>query len=371
MPVDTHEGFRSRRLLHRWHIDLTLLLGLLGLMALGMIILYSASGRDLGFLGRQVVRLGMGLVVMILIAQVPVHWLRMVSGWMYLAGVILLLLVLLVGDIGKGAQRWLDLGVLRFQPSEMMKLAMPMMIAAYFADRRLPPTVKETLLAVVLVLVPMFLIIKQPDLGTAILIGSAGVMGIFFSGLRWRIVLVTLGLLAAAAPLLWHFMHDYQRRRVLTFLNPETDPLGAGYHIIQSKIAIGSGGLYGRGWLNGSQAQLQFLPERTTDFIFAVFGEEFGFLGVLLLFGLYLFVIVRGFMIAFHAQDTFARILAATISVTFFVYFFVNVGMVSGLLPVVGVPLPLVSYGGTSMVTLLAGFGMLMAIQTERRLVIK
>lgn len=366
-----YAGFTNRQWLQRWHIDWVLLLGLLLLMALGMTVLYSASGQDIAFVNRQLIRLGIGLLVMLLVAQVNVHWLRLSSRALYAIGVIMLILVLLVGDVGKGAQRWLDLGILRFQPSEIMKLAMPMMIAVYFADRRLPPTLGETIIAAILVAVPMGLIIKQPDLGTALLIGSAGIVGIFFAGLKWRILLAILAIISAAGPLLWHFMHDYQRRRVITFLNPESDPLGAGYHIIQSKIAIGSGGLYGRGWLNGSQAQLQFLPERTTDFVFSVYGEEFGFLGVLVLFALYLLIVVRGFIIAFHAQDTFARLLAATISMTFFVYFFVNVGMVSGLLPVVGVPLPLVSYGGTSMVTLMAGFGMLMAIQTERRLIIK
>ena len=369
--VSAVDGFASRRWLHRWHIDWVLLLGLLLLMGLGIIVLYSASGHDLAFVHRQLVRLGVGLLVMLLVAQINVHWLRLSSRSLYIIGVIMLTLVLLFGDVGKGAQRWLDLGLIRFQPSEIMKLAMPMMIAVYFADRRLPPTLSEIIMAAILVAIPMGLIIKQPDLGTALLVGAAGIVGIFFAGISWRILIGIAAGISAAGPLIWHFMHDYQRRRVLTFLNPESDPLGAGYHIIQSKIAIGSGGLYGRGWLHGSQAQLQFLPERTTDFIFSVYGEEFGFLGVLVLFSIYLFIIIRGFMIAYHAQDTYARLLAASLTMTFFVYFFVNAGMVSGLLPVVGVPLPLVSYGGTSMVTLMAGFGMLMAIQTERRLVIK
>ena len=368
----TYEQFAHKHWLYRWHIDWVLLLGLLLMMALGITVLYSASGRDIDFVGKQVIRLGIGLLVMLVVAQIDVHWLRLSSRALYIIGVILLILVLLAGDASKGATRWLDLGFLRFQPSELMKLAMPMMISVYFADRHLPPTLRETLVAAILVAVPMGLIIQQPDLGTALLVGAAGVFGIFFAGLGWRIILAVIAILSAAGPLLWNFLlHDYQRRRILTFLNPESDPLGAGYHIIQSKIAIGSGGLYGRGWLNGSQAQLQFLPERTTDFIFSVYGEEFGFLGVLVLFAVYLFIIIRSFIIAFHAKDTYARLLAASISMTFFVYFFVNVGMVTGLLPVVGVPLPLVSYGGTSMVTLMAGFGMLMAIQTERRLVIK
>jgi len=243
-----------------------------------------------------------------------------------------------------------------------------MMAAWYLHDRPLPPRFRELLIVLLLVALPAVLIARQPDLGTALMVGSAGMLVILLGGLRLRLIILLAAAAAALAPVLWHFMHDYQRRRVLTFFNPETDPLGAGYHIIQSKIAIGSGGLFGKGWGNGSQAQLEFLPERSTDFIFAVLGEEFGFLGLALLIALYLFVVGRGMVIAFQAQDTFTRLLAGSISLTFFVYVFVNTGMVTGLLPVVGVPLPLVSYGGTSMVTLMAGFGMLMAINGHRNL---
>ncbi len=355
-------------LLRILHLDLPLLMGLLLLMGLGFIILFSASGEDTDTLLRQAMRIGIAFGIMFLLAQIPSHHLRLWSPWLYGLGVILLVLVLLVGDVGKGAQRWLDLGFFRFQPSELMKLVVPMLIAWYFADRPLPPRFREVLVAGILVAVPAVLIVGQPDLGTAILVTSSGLLVIFLAGVRWRILIALGALLLAIAPLFWHFMRDYQRQRVLTLLNPESDPLGAGYHIIQSKIAIGSGGLYGKGWLNGTQSQLAFLPERSTDFIFAVYAEEFGLLGILLLLSIYLFLILRGLYIAVRAQDTYARLLAGSISMTFFVYVFVNAGMVSGLLPVVGIPLPLVSYGGTSMVTILAAFGILMSIHSHRRL---
>jgi rod shape determining protein RodA len=280
----------------------------------------------------------------------------------------LLLAVLLIGEIGKGAQRWLDLGVFRFQPSEMMKLAVPMMVAWYLSDHPLPPSWRRLAVAALVILTPTLLIAKQPDLGTALLVASAGIFVLLFAGIPWRLVFSAGALIAACGPVLWHFMHDYQRQRVLTFLNPEKDPLGTGYHIIQSKIAIGSGGLYGKGWLNGTQSQLNFLPERSTDFIFAAYAEEFGLFGILLLLAVYLLVIMRGLLIAAQAQDTYTRLLAGSLVMTFFIYIFVNIGMVTGLLPVVGLPLPLVSYGGTSMVTLMAGFGILMSIHTHRKL---
>ncbi|HEX5635448.1 MAG TPA: rod shape-determining protein RodA, partial [Gammaproteobacteria bacterium] len=254
------------------------------------------------------------------------------------------------------------------QPSEMMKLATPMMIAWFFSERVLPPGYKILAIAATLVLVPTLLIAKQPDLGTALLIFAGGFFVIFLAGISWRLLTGLIVTGAALMPVVWHFMHDYQRMRVITFLNPERDPLGSGYHIIQSKIAIGSGGAYGRGWLNGTQSHLDFLPEQSTDFIFAVFGEEFGLIGAVLLLSLYVFVILRGLIIASEAQDTYGRLLGGSLSLIFFVYLFVNVGMVSGILPVVGVPLPLISYGGTSLVTLMAGFGMLMSINSHRRL---
>jgi rod shape determining protein RodA len=357
------------RFIQRAHIDLTLLVALLLLAGLGLTVLFSASGQDAGLLQRQGVRLAAGFAMLLLLAQVPPYLLRQWAPWLFIAGLLMLLAVLGMGVTGKGAQRWLSLGPVRFQPSEMMKLAVPMMIAWYLAEQPLPPRPGRVVVAVVLLALPAVMVARQPDLGTALLIAAAGFFVLYLAGLSLRLMLV--GTLAAipAALALWQFgMHDYQRQRVLTFLDPERDPLGAGYHIIQSKIALGSGGIYGKGWLNGTQAHLEFLPERSTDFIFAVFGEEFGLIGALLLLALYLLLITRGLYITTRAQDTFSRLLAGSITLTFFVYVFVNTGMVSGLLPVVGVPLPLVSYGGTSMVTLMAGFGILMSIHTHRRL---
>ena len=359
---------RRQGLLAVFHIDLPLLAGLLLLCGFGLIVLYSASGQDLGQVWRQVVRLGVALLVMLGVAQINPIALRRWSPWIYGAGILMLFAVLAFGDVGKGAQRWLDLGVVRFQPSELVKLAVPLMIAWYLAEKRLPPGWRRLLIAAVMIVVPVLLIAKQPDLGTAVLVASAGVFVLFLAGISWRLIGGLAGALAAAAPVIWYLMRDYQRQRVLTFLDPSQDPLGAGYHIIQSKIAIGSGGVYGKGWLNGTQSQLDFLPERHTDFIFAVLAEEFGLVGVIVLLCLYLFVILRGLFIASQAQDTFTRLLAGSLTLVFFVYLFVNAGMVSGLMPVVGVPLPLISYGGTSLVTLMTGFGILMSIHTHRRL---
>jgi rod shape determining protein RodA len=361
-------GFGPADLVRCLRLDLTLLAALTLLATVGLVVLYSAGGGDLELVLRQGVRLGLGVGVMLMLAQIRSDTLKAWTPWLYAAGMVLLLAVMLFGEVSKGAQRWLDLGVVRFQPAEVMKLVVPMMLAWYFAGRRLPPRYWQSLLALALVLLPVGLIAEQPDLGTAILVGSAGAFVIFLAGISWRLM-ATLGLMGViSAPVLWHFLHDYQRQRVLTLLNPESDPLGAGYHIIQSKIAIGSGGLYGKGWLNGTQSQLDFLPERHTDFIFAVHGEEFGFLGVILLLAIYALIVWRGLTIAAGSKDVYSRLLAGSLSLSFFVYFFVNIGMVSGLLPVVGVPLPLVSYGGTSMVTLMAAFGMLMSMHSQRRL---
>ncbi len=357
-----------RQFLQRLHIDPLLLVLLLALTGVGLLVLYSASGQSEVRMTRQLLRFGVAYLVLIGFAQLRINTLFTWSPIIYLAGVGFLLLVLLLGSEGKGAQRWLDLGLLRFQPSELMKLAVPMMVAFHFSERRLPPNSREVLTGLALVLVPTMLVYLQPDLGTAVLIAFSGLVVVFTAGIRWRTLSIAGLLAAGAAPLLWHFMHDYQKKRVMVFLKPETDPLGAGYHIIQSKIALGSGGWHGKGWLEGSQAQLAFLPEQSTDFIFSVFGEEFGLVGVLSLFLLYLLIVMRGLYIAWRAPDTYSRLLATSLSMTFFIYFFVNVGMVSGLLPVVGVPLPLVSYGGTSMVTLMAGFGMLMGIHNQHRL---
>jgi rod shape determining protein RodA len=304
----------------------------------------------------------------VVVAQIQPRTLRLWTPWIFLVGVTLLVLVIVTGVVGQGAQRWLDLGIVRFQPSELLKLAVPMMVAWFMHERRLPPTFTQLLVVILIIFIPAFLIARQPDLGTAILVVAAGGFAVLVAGVSVRVI-SALGLAGVvSAPLLWHFMRDYQRARVLTFLNPESDPLGAGYNIIQSKIALGSGGLFGKGWLNGTQAHLEFLPERSTDFIFAVMGEEFGLLGLLLLLALYLILVGRGLLIAAQAQDTFTRLLAGALSLTFFFYVFVNAGMVCGLLPIVGVPLPLVSAGGTSMVTLMAGFGMLAAIQGNRKL---
>jgi rod shape determining protein RodA len=359
----------SARLLGTLHLDGQLLLALSAIAVLGLGILYSASGQNEALWWRQMMRFGLAMAAMIALAQVSPKYLRLWAPWVYALGVLLLVIVALVGDASKGAQRWLDLGVIRFQPSELMKLAVPMMCAWLLHDRPLPPDLKLLALMSIVILVPVGLIAEQPDLGTALLIASSGIFVVLLAGLRTRVIVAVLALVPVLAWVAWGFLHDYQQKRVLTFLDPESDPLGAGYHIIQSQIAIGSGGIFGKGWMNGSQAQLEFLPERSTDFIFAVVGEEFGLLGLLLLLALYVFVIGRGLFMAIECQDTFARLVAGSISLTFFVYVFVNAGMVSGLVPVVGVPLPLVSFGGTSMVTLMAGFGILMSLHSHRKLV--
>ena len=351
-----------------WRIDLQLLTAVAACCALGLFVLYSASGQSEAMITNQATRLGAGLLAMLVVAQVPPDWYRVISPWIYAAGLVMLLLVIALGDTAMGAQRWLDLGVVRFQPSEVMKLAVPLSVAAYLYDRPLPPSLIDVLAAAALVAVPALLVGLQPDLGTALLVVAGGGFVLYLAGLRWRVILLLILMAAAAAPVLWFNMHEYQQERVLTFLNPARDPAGAGYHITQSKIAIGSGGLFGKGWLEGSQAHLNFLPESDTDFVFAVFAEETGLLGVLALMALYSFMVLRGLRIAARSQDTFQRLTAGSISLTFFIYVFVNIGMVIGLLPVVGVPLPLISYGGTSMVVLLTAFGMLMSINTHRKL---
>jgi len=368
---DSDYQSRTSRFLRALHIDPILLAGLLVLMACGLAVLYSASDGSLEVVQRQIVRLTIAFAVMFFVAQIPQHQLYLWAPWFFALGIILLILVLVAGDVGKGAQRWLNLYVIRFQPSEMMKLVTPMMIAWYLCEKPFPPKVTSLVISLALVILPTMLIARQPDLGTAVLVAAAGFFVVFFGGIRWRVLFGAIFSMLALIPVLWQFMHDYQKQRVLTLFDPGSDPLGSGYHIIQSTIAIGSGGIYGKGWLNGTQSQLDFLPERTTDFIFAVFAEEFGIMGAIVLLSVYAFIIVRGLYIAANAQDSFGRLLAGSLSMTFFVYLFVNVGMVSGILPVVGVPLPLVSYGGTSMVTLMAAFGMLMSISTNRRLVAK
>jgi rod shape determining protein RodA len=363
--VPTISGLTS--ILQRLHLDGPLLGGLLLVCTLGLVVLYSAVGQDFDLWLRQCIRLVAALAAMVVVAQVPPDFMRRWTPWGYLVGLLLLVLVLVTGEVGQGAQRWLNFGI-RFQPSEIMKLAVPMMAAWFLHDRQLPPKFSDIVVVGVLIVVPVILIAKQPDLGTSLLIAMAGALVIVLAGLPIRVMVLLVLAAIPGAFLLWQFMQDYQKQRVLTLLDPNSDPLGAGYNIIQSKIAIGSGGLFGKGWTNGSQAQLDFLPERHTDFIFAVMGEELGLLGVLSLLGLYLFVIGRGLYIATQARDTYTRLLAGSISLTFFVYVFVNTAMVTGLVPVVGVPLPLVSYGGTSMVTLMTGFGILMSIHRHRKL---
>jgi rod shape determining protein RodA len=370
MPSYGYGGLAERRsIASRWHIDVPLLLLLMSLTVFGLVVLYSASGRSMEMVERQGMYFLIGYGVMLVLAQVRVDIMCRLSPWLYCCGIVLLVLVLVMGVGAKGARRWLDFpGLPRFQPSELVKLFVPMTVSWYLGSRTLPPRFKYVLISCALVFVPAALIMKQPDLGTSLLVISAGLFALLLAGLQWRYIVGAGVLGVSAIPVAWmYLLHDYQKRRVLTLLNPESDKLGAGWNIIQSKTAIGSGGLHGKGWLEGTQSHLEFLPESHTDFIIAVLGEEFGLIGVLALLSIYVLIIVRGLMIGMNAQDMFSRLLAGSITLTFFVYVFVNMGMVSGILPVVGVPLPMVSYGGTAIVTLFAGFGLLMAIATARR----
>ena len=359
----------TARLLSALKLDGPLLVGL-GLLAVyALIVQYSASGQSIVTILRTLMRIGLGALAMIALAHASPNFLRSLAPWLYGAGIMLLLVVDAIGYVGKGAQRWLDLGLIRFQPSEIMKLAVPMLAASFMHERRLPPDWRNLLVLAAIIVLPAALVAVQPDLGTAVLIFATGALVILMAGLQWQVI-ASLGVAAIGAAFVgWRFLHDYQRQRIRIFLDPQSDPLGSGYHIIQSQIAIGSGGLFGKGWMNGSQAQLDFLPERSTDFIFAVIGEEFGLLGLIVLLVLYLFIVSRAVYLATQSSGTFARLLGSSLALTFFVYVFINAGMVSGLLPVVGVPLPLISYGGTSVVTLLAGFGILMGLYSHRKLV--
>ena len=359
---------RAAQVLSGLRLDGPLLTGLAAIALFGQLVLFSSSGGDWGTVLRGSVRFAIGVVLMLVLAQLRPSVLRRLTPALYVLGLILLIVVDAVGYIGKGAQRWLDLGFVRFQPSELMKLAVPMACAWILHDRPLPPDLRTLLLLAIVILVPTALTVLQPDLGTGLLILLAGFIVVLLAGLSIRIIAL-LGMAALGSAWGgWYLLHDYQRQRVLTFLDPQADPLGAGYHIIQSSIALGSGGVFGKGYLQGSQGQLEFLPERSTDFVFAVIGEELGLVGALILLGLYVFVVLRALFLATQMRDTFSRLLSGSLAATFFVYVFINAGMVSGLLPVVGVPLPLVSYGGTSMVTLLAGFGMLMSLYANRKL---
>jgi rod shape determining protein RodA len=332
-------------------------------------VLYSASGEDFTRVTSQAVKIGGALVLMWAIANLPPQRLMQFAVPLYLLGVCLLIGVALFGEVANGARRWLNLHVMRIQPSEIMKIAVPLMLAWYFEKHEATLRIRDYGVALIILAVPVALIVKQPDLGTALLISASGFYVLFLAGLSWKIMLTSVAAGAASLPVVWSLLHDYQRQRILTLIDPSQDPLGAGYHTIQSSIALGSGGFIGKGWLHGSQAHLDFLPERHTDFIFAVFGEEFGLLGNFILLMLYLVIIGRGMVIAANAPTFFTRLMAGSITLTFFTYAFVNMGMVSGILPVVGVPLPLVSYGGTSMVTLMIGFGILMSISTHKKLV--
>ena len=363
-------GARSStiNILQRWHIDLPLLYAMLVLSALSLLVVYSASGAVALVAVKHLVRVIMGFGILFLVAQIRPDDLRRMAPILFAVALVLLVAVLGVGIVSKGARRWLGFRAFTFQPSEIMKLALPMMLAWYFARVPLPPSRRHLAIAGLIILIPVALIAKQPDLGTAILVLGSGFAILFLAGLPWRILGVLAVGAAVAIPYVWTHLHGYQQKRILTLLDPSSDPLGAGYHTLQGMIAIGSGGFFGKGWLNSSQAHLDYLPEAKTDFVFAVFAEEFGLLGILILLTIYLFILYRGFLIAYLAQDSFTRLLAGGLTLVFFFYVFVNIGMVSGVLPVVGVPLPLVSYGGTALVTLMAAFGMLMSIHTHRKI---
>lgn len=363
---------RRRSFWEKLHIDPLFMLIVFTLLLYSIVIIWSASGRNPAMMERKMVQISVGLFIVLLFSQTPP---RIFEGWaphLYIFTLIMLIGVDAFGHISKGAQRWLDLGVIRFQPSEVAKITVPLMVARFINRDSCPPTLKSIAISIVLIFIPVFLVAAQPDLGTAILITASGLFVLFLSGMSWRLIGIALLFISAFVPIMWFFlMHDYQRARIMMLLNPESDPLGAGYHIIQSKIAIGSGGLSGKGWLAGTQSQLEFLPERHTDFIFAVLAEELGLIGVLVLLALYLMLIVRGLIIASSAQTTFGRVLAGSQMLILFVYIFVNIGMVSGILPVVGVPLPLISYGGSALIVLMAGFGIVMSIHTHRKMLSK
>jgi len=368
MPEASYPLGRRKSIWMVLRIDVPLMVLLLALTTFGLVVLYSASGDNASYIRRQIIFFCMAYTIMLVVAHVHLMTLVRWSLWLWCIGVGLLVLVIFFGVGAKGAQRWLSIGGFRFQPSEIMKVFLPIVIAAYLSQRHLPPQFKHVFWTLVLVMTPTILILQQPDLGTSILIAASGLAVLFLAGLRWRYIISALVVVAAGSWPMWHFLlRDYQRQRIITLFSPEDDKLGAGWNIIQSKTAIGSGGLEGKGWLQGTQSHLDFLPESHTDFIIAVLAEEFGLYGVMLLMAIYGLIVGRGFMIALNAQDTFGRLLAGSITLTFFVYVFVNMGMVAGLLPVVGVPLPLVSLGGTSLLTLMMGFGLLMAISTEPR----
>ena len=353
------------------HIDPLLLFGILALLCFGFFILYSASNQQMSLIIQEILHIGFAAILMILLAQIPPEVYERLSVWLFSIGLFFLLIVLVIGKIKKGAQRWLNLGFFHLQPSEFMKIAIPMMLAWYFAHRVLPPKLKDLFFCGLIIFIPAILTAKQPDLGTAIILVMVGFSILVLAGMSWQLIGSLFVVVSVSAPILWHFLRQYQKERILTFFNPERDPLGKGYHIIQSKIAIGSGGLFGKGWLHGTQSRLHFLPAHATDFIFSVCGEEFGLVGSIFLLLIYVFITFCCLRIAYYAQSTYTRLLAGSLSLMFFLSVFVNIGMVSGILPVVGLPLPLISYGGSSMMTLMATFGILMSIHCHRKLLAK
>jgi rod shape determining protein RodA len=351
------------------NIDGTLLGIVLALLAVGVVVLVSASNMNAARVTGQIANMLIALVVLWLFANIPPHYLMRLAVPLYVLGLLLLVAVALFGDVVHGARRWLDFGITRIQPSEFMKIAVPLALAWYFDRHEKSLRLANYAIATLMLVIPVALIARQPDLGTAVLITAAGFFVLFLAGLSWRVIAGVALAGAAAMPFVWSALRDYQRQRILTLFDPSQDPLGTGYHTIQSMIAVGSGGWFGKGWLNGSQTHLDFIPERTTDFVFAVYAEEFGLLGCVALLGLYLATISRGMLITANAPTMFARLLCGAITLTFFTYAFVNMGMVSGILPVVGVPLPFLSYGGTALVSICLGFGILMSINSHKKLV--
>ncbi|MCX7125731.1 MAG: rod shape-determining protein RodA [Gammaproteobacteria bacterium] len=358
----------SRLKWHQLHLDPLLLFSLILLAIIGLFILYSASNASAVVVAKQGYRLALSFVLMCIFAQIPPHYYKQWAPWLYAIGFILLMAVLVIGKVDMGGKRWISLGFMRFQPSEIMTLAMPILLAWFLSEKTLPPKSSATFIAGLMIIAPALLIAKEPDLGTAIVVTLAGFSVLLLAGIRWRLIGFLSGLLVLLSPVIWHFMHIYQKDRVLTFLNPERDPLGSGYHIIQSKIAIGSGGFFGKGWMQGTQSHLSFLPAHTTDFIFAVSGEELGFIGCFVILALFILIFIRCLFISLHAQDNFTRLLSGSLALTFIMSAFINLGMVTGILPVVGVPLPLISYGGSSMITLMINFGIIMSIHSHKRL---
>lgn len=362
-------NYTIKKLWRRSHLDLTLLSGILILGAMGLTVLYSASNQNASLFWRQIANFAIAFVVMCVFAQIPISRYKSLAPWMFGSILFLLIFVMVSGVVSKGAQRWLNLGFWRFQPSEIMKIVMPIMLAWYLRNKTFPLYFRDLLICCIIILLPAALIAKQPDLGTSLLVSATGFFVLLLAGVSWQIIIGSFILFAIASPIVWHFLHDYQRTRVLVFLSPESDPFGSGYNIIQSKIAIGSGGWLGKGWMHSTQAHLQFLPEHSTDFIFSVFSEEFGFLGVLVLLAVFCCIVGRCLYISAYAQDTFSRLLVGSLALSFFTYVFVNIGMVAGILPVVGVPLPLISYGGSSILTIMISFGIIMSAQTHRKLI--